>query len=192
MGLLALLAAQAAVPSEVYPLQRILDESRDVCALLIEPDSGSDRFVAKGWRFGTSQQSAWLADYMRSNRKIGPALKLESFDALYEKQVAGRNLILYVFGLAQKGSASKPWGSCEVMDLTASGVISNADVVRWAGREPAPSLPLGDSVLLRWVPSLTEGAVDSSVTYSPAGSPLAEMRPGLIYTLVMPSGTSRQ
>ncbi len=183
---LALLMAQATPADRSYPLEIVLNESRDTCALLLDPERADEGFADRGWRPISVEPSGWLADYVQSNRQIGPTLDMSAYDALLEKRVSDRNLILYVFGLAPRTSTERNWASCEVIDLAAAGPISEADVVRWAGREPMPGLPFGNNILLRWVPSLTEGAADSSVTFSPVNSPLARIRPGLIYTLVMP------
>ena len=183
-----MLLAQIAPATTSYPLDVILNESRDTCALLIGAPDGNEVFTSRGWSPVDKSLGGWLAQYIGSNRDLGQALSLQSYDSVFQKRFANRDLILYVFGLAAAGSARKRWGSCEVMDLTASGSITNDTVRRWAGREPQPNYELGSNVLLRWVPSLSPGGADSSITYSPADSPLASLRPGLIYTLVMLTG----
>ncbi len=183
-----MLLAQIAPAPTPYPLDSILNESRDTCALIIAASEGNEAFQARGWSPVVNSPSGWLAQYIGSNRNLGTALSLESYDSVFQKKFVNRDLILYVFGATSAKDARKPWASCEVMDLTASGSITDDQVKRWADREPQPNFASGSSVLLRWVPSLSPGGADSSVTFSPANSPLASLRPGLIYTLVMPTG----
>jgi hypothetical protein len=180
----ALSLAQALSTPFAYPLSAVLDEARDTCAQMSGPMPMTVAIEANDWKPATLQPRGWLASYLAGNQKLGEVLKKPAYYELFRKFVAGRELTLYIFGVGFERGDARKWGSCEIMDLEAEGDISRDAVVLWAGREPVPSFPLGDDVAERWVPGLSPNSMDSAVTYSPPESPLADVRPELIYTLV--------
>jgi hypothetical protein len=188
----ALSLAQAVSSLPPYPLSTVLDEARDTCALMSKPKPMTAAVELRGWSVVSSQPQGWLASYLSENQKFTDIIKQPTYFALYRKFVAGRELTLYVFGFGPEQGDARKWGSCEVMDLAAEGNIGREAVVGWSGREPIPGIPLGDDVVERWVPGLTPNSMDSAVTYSPPTSSLADVRPGLIYTLVAAAGKETQ
>jgi hypothetical protein len=188
---IALLIAQAPSTTLAYPVMPVLEEARDTCATIAGGDRG-EATAARGWQQDTRAPSGWLKTYVRQNSQLDAIVGEPVFHELRRKVVAGRELILYVFGVGAANDPSRKWGSCEVLDLNADGAISPDALVRWAGRKPEPSLPMGRNIVMRWVPGLVAGSADTAITYSPPGSALASVRPGLIYTVVARTGDQKQ
>jgi hypothetical protein len=189
---IVLMLAQAPSTTSAYPLTTVLEEARNTCALVAEPAADEATLAGRGWQQSTREPSGWLNNYVRQNAKLNEIVGEPVYHELLQKTVAGRDLTLYIFSIGVPTNPERKWGSCEVLDLNADGGINAESVIRWAGREPEPSLPLGSVIVLRWVPALSPGAMDTAITYSPPGSALASIRPGLIYTVVARTGNPKQ
>ncbi len=161
----------AGTEAEPYPVDDVLNAAKAGCEAALGDSDSAASLVASGWRVADVKAGGWIEKVLTLEKAVSRSATSPS--QAFQRQVSGRNLVLFVNDLARKGERLR---LCSVQDPSAEIGNAGSLIVKWAGRPPTSPTVMAPNPLegfdnpvfiKNWVPGLSARADDSTIRYVP-------------------------